>query len=152
MSNEQRIANCIYAYASAMDAGDFAEVGRLLAECAVTFAGTEGVHRGADALTGLYSSTTRRYDDGTPKTKHVTTNVAITVEGESASAGSYFTVLQAVPGHLVLQPIIAGRYADTFKNDGEFWTFETRHVTVDLMGDLSAHLTFDLEAEAPLRD
>jgi len=145
MSDEQAIANCIYAYASGMDQGDFDGVGELLGNCDVTFSGNEGVHRGANALSALYDSTTRRYDDGTPKTKHVTTNVAITVDGDQGKAASYFTVFQAVPGALALQPIIAGRYDDTFVCHEGTWRFATRQVTVDLVGNLSAHLTFDLK-------
>lgn len=145
MSDEQAIANCIYAYAAGMDLGDFDGVGELLDQCDVTFAGSTDVHRGAQALAALYGSTTRRYDDGTPKTKHVTTNVAITVDGDSGRASAYFTVLQAIPGTLALQPIIAGRYDDTFAKHDATWRFATRHVTVDLLGDLSAHLTFDLK-------
>ncbi len=145
MSDEQAIANCIYAYAAGMDLGDFDGVGELLSHCDVTFAGSDGVRRGASALSGLYASTTRRYDDGTPKTKHVTTNTAITVDGDHGKASSYFTVFQAVPGMLALQPIIAGRYDDTFLRHEGAWRFATRHVTVDLVGDLSAHLTFELK-------
>jgi hypothetical protein len=144
MSDEQAIANCIFAYASGMDRGDFDGVGELLGACDVTFEGNDGVHRGAAALSALYAATTRRYDDGTPKTKHVTTNVAIVVDGNRGSASSYFTVFQAVPGVLALQPIIAGRYDDTFARVGESWRFASRHVSVDLLGDLSAHLTFTL--------
>ncbi|MEI6701242.1 MAG: nuclear transport factor 2 family protein, partial [Actinomycetota bacterium] len=77
-------------------------------------------------------------------TKHVTTNVAVTVEGTTGRASSYFTVLQAVPGLLPLQPIIAGRYRDQFEQVDGQWRFTARHVTVDLMGDLSAHLKIEL--------
>jgi hypothetical protein len=51
------------------------------------------------------------YEDGTPRTKHVTTNVAIEVDEEAGTAvsRSYFTALQALPD-LALQPIVSGRY------------------------------------------
>ena len=46
--------------------------------------------------------------------------------------------------NLPLQPIIAGRYHDTFHCiDGEWW-FDTRIMLVDLPGDLSQHLLFEL--------
>ena len=56
------------------------------------------------------------YDDGTPRTKHVTTNVVIEVDAEAGTAvsRSYFTVLQALPD-LALQPIVSGRYQDRFE-------------------------------------
>jgi hypothetical protein len=49
---------------------------------------------------------TGRADDGTPRTKHVTTNITINVDDAAGTATSraYFTVLQALPG-LALQPI-----------------------------------------------
>ena len=55
------------------------------------------------------------YEDGTPRTKHVT-NIAIEVDAEAgtASARSYFTVLQALPD-LPLQIIVSGRYLDRFE-------------------------------------
>ena len=145
MSNEQKIANLIYTYAELMDAGDFAGVGALLSPAAVTFEGFDEVRSDAEVLTALYTATTRRYDDGTPKTKHVTTNVQIELAGTTGSARSYFTVLQAVPGVLALQPIIAGRYRDDFVEEEGVWRFSARHVIVDLMGDLSAHLLMNLD-------
>jgi len=94
----------------------------------------------------MYESTTRRYPNGTPLTKHVTTNVMVDVDesGDTATARSYFTVLQAVPGELALQPIIAGRYRDHFERADGVWRFTGRHMVVDLMGDLGHHLLFDL--------
>ena len=82
-----------------------------------------------------------RYDDGTPRTKHVTTNLAINVDEEAgtATARSYFTALQALPD-LPLQTIVAGRYHDRFeRRDGE-WRFVDRRVRTDLVGDVSRHL------------
>jgi hypothetical protein len=56
------------------------------------------------------------YDDGTPRTKHVTTNIAIEVDEDTGTAvsRSYFAVLQALPG-LPLQTIAAGRYCGRFE-------------------------------------
>ena len=81
------------------------------------------------------------YDDGTPRTKHVTTNLAIEVNEEAGTAVSraYFTVLQALPD-LALQPIASGRYLDHFERcDGE-WRFVERRVRTDLVADVSRHL------------
>jgi hypothetical protein len=99
----------------------------------------------------LYASGTRRYDDtGTPKTKHVTTNLIIEADAAvgTATCRSYFTVLQAVRGALPLQPIIAGRYHDRFVRTGDDgWRFDARHMIVDLVGDLSQHLLLDFGLE-----
>ena len=81
------------------------------------------------------------YDDGTPRTKHVTTNLGIEVDeaGGTAVARSYFTALKALPD-LPLQPIVSGRYDDRFERRGGQWRFVERRVRTDLVGDLSRHL------------
>ena len=81
------------------------------------------------------------YDDGTPRTKHVTTNVAIEVEEEAGTAvsHSYFTALQALPD-LALQAIVSGRYRDRFQRRDGQWRFVERRVRTDLVGDVSRNL------------
>ena len=96
---------------------------------------------GRDAILALYTSTTRIHPDGTPGTKHVTTNLILDIDdgAGTASARSYWTVLQAVPG-LPLQPILAGRYHDRFERDAGRWHFTERRYLVDLVGDVSHHM------------
>ena len=81
------------------------------------------------------------YDDGTPRTKHVITNVAIEVDDQAGTAvsRSYFTVLQEVP-NLALQPIVAGRYHDRFERRDGRWRFVEKRVMSELVGDVSRHL------------
>ena len=87
----------------------------------------------------------RIYEDGTPKTKHVTTNAIVDVDDDagSASSRSYYTVFQRTDA-LPLQPIICGRYHDTFHRIDGVWWFDTRIMFVDLVGDLSQHLLYEL--------
>jgi 3-phenylpropionate/cinnamic acid dioxygenase small subunit len=139
------IAELIYRYAELIDDGDFSGLGELLGGAVVTFEGNDREYRGADQIQRLYEHTTRRYPEGTPLTKHVMTNVIVT-DGEdgTASSRSYYTVFQAVPGELALQPIIAGRYRHRFEcTDGQ-WHITGFHVIVDLLGELGSHLLFDL--------
>ena len=99
------------------------------------------LNEGRDRVRQMYEASTRLYDGGTPLTKHVTTNAQVHVEGERGSARSYFTVFQATPA-LPLQPIISGRYHDTFHRLEGRWWFESRTMLVDHVGDLSHHLLF----------
>ncbi|MFG1640899.1 nuclear transport factor 2 family protein [Amycolatopsis sp. NPDC049252] len=131
------IENLIYTYASLVDAGDFAAVGSLFASG--SFVGSGGVARGSSGVTRMLQSTVILYSDGTPRTKHVTTNVSISLTGETAVSQAYFTVLQAVPD-FPLQTIAAGRYRDSFTRTSGEWHFTERAVTVDLVGDISHHL------------
>ncbi len=136
-----QIGNLIARYAELIDAGDFDAVGRLLSRAGVGGPDDSSLLTGQDALTALFTSTTRRYPDGTPGTKHVTTNLILEIDEEAgtASARSYWTVLQAVPG-LPLQPILAGRYHDRFTRDQGAWHFSERRYLVELVGDVSHHM------------
>ncbi len=140
------ITDLLFTYAERIDAGDFAAVADLFGDAEVTFEGFDQVRRGRDEVLAMYEGSTRRYDDGTPKTKHVMTNVVVAVDeaAGTATARSYFTVLQAVPGQLALQPVIAGRYRDRFDRSAGAWRFRQRHMVVDLVGELGHHMLFDL--------
>lgn len=142
MDAADAVSKLIYEYAARIDAGDFDGVAQLFAH------GTFLDFHGADAVRNCFERMVVRYDDGTPRTKHVTTNLIVDVDEArgTATARSYFTVLQGVAGS-PLQIVIAGRYADTFHRlDGEWW-FDHRIVHSDLIGDLSRHLQVDPFAE-----
>jgi 3-phenylpropionate/cinnamic acid dioxygenase small subunit len=141
-SDHDAVTELIYTYAERLDAGDFEGLADLFTHAELTTEGIDRVSRGRDQVLALYANWTRRYpDDGTPKTKHVMTNVIVDVVEEAGSAAtrSYFTVLQAVPGALALQPIVAGRYRDRFERVDGKWRFTSMHIIIDLMGDLSQH-------------
>ena len=133
------IASLIATYAEFVDGGDFAAVGLLLADA--TFTGGAGLVSGRDAIEEMLRDNVMVYDDGTPRTKHVTTNLAIDVDEEvgTAVSRSYFTVLQAL-SDLPLQPIVSGRYHDRFERHEGQWRFVERRVQSDLVGDVSRHL------------
>jgi len=135
------ITNLVHRYAELVDLGDFDGVGHLLADAEVGSEDAPGTLSGHDAVEHMFTSTTRRYPDGTPRTKHVTTNCIVEVDEEAGTGTcrSYFTVLQQVPA-LPLQPIIAGRYHDRFVREDEVWRFAERRFWIDLVGDLSQHL------------
>ncbi len=138
------IENLVYAYAERIDAGDFAGVGELFRRGRIQAA--PGILiEGAEKVQRLYEQTTRRYDDGTPRTRHLTTNVAIEVDDAAgtASARSCYMVFQQTD-EVPLQPIITGRYHDTFRRIDGAWCFDTREMFVDLVGDVSRHLLIDL--------
>ena len=61
----------------------------------------------------------------------------------TARVRSVYTVLQQAPDS-PMQTIISGRYSDTLKRIGGRWRFTERGFLVDLVGDLSRHLRFEL--------
>ncbi len=138
------IERLLYAYADAVDAGDLAAVGELFRDgrvCGETPEGPVTLAEGSAGVEAFYRSLVRLYDDGTPRTRHVTTNVTVDVDWRagSATASSSYTVFHATE-ELPLQAIIVGRYADTFRRVRGAWRFESRTMRADLTGDLSQHL------------
>lgn len=144
----REIENLLYTYAERIDAGDLDGVAELFRHGRIRTApdGSGGASfEGRDAVLGMYRAATRLYEDGTPRTRHVTTNVIVEVDedaGTGATRSSY-TVLQRTE-RLALQPIIVGRYHDTFRRIDGCWWFDTRVMLVDLVGDLSQHLLYEL--------
>lgn len=132
------IHELLYRYAELVDAGDFDGVGRLLRRG--SFAGVEG----AEAIAQLFAATTRRYPEhgNTPRTRHLVLNPIVAVDGDTAAARSTFCVVQATET-VPLQPIVVGRYRDTFAHDDDGWYFTARDVDVEHVGDVSAHLYLD---------
>ena len=145
----REIENLLHTYAERIDAGDLEGVADLFAHgriAASPEATPEQTFDGRDRVLALYRGSTRIYEDGSPHTRHVTTNSIIEVdEGTDAgSARSYYTVFQQVDD-LPLQPIISGRYHDTFQRIEGRWWFDTRIMLGDLVGDLSRHLLYKLD-------
>jgi hypothetical protein len=138
-SSYRAIETMIATYAGLVDEGDFAGVGKLLADA--TFTAAAGSVTGADAIEAMLAENVIVYDDGTPRTKHIITNVITEVDEEAGTAvcRSCFTAMQALPD-LPLQPIVCGRYDDRFERHDSQWRFVARHVRTDLVGNISHHL------------
>lgn len=143
MTDRAEIEALIFEYARRIDDGDFDGVGELFAHGSVTTLDGTVLAEGAEAVAALYASTTRRFEDGTPRSHHVTTNVVVRPDGDEATAQSYFTVFQATEG-VPLQPIVTGRYEDRFERVDGAWRFARRAMDLRLVGDVSRHLLIDL--------
>lgn len=152
MEDARHIENLIYQYAAHIDAGELEQLAALFSNAAVISNTYDTRQEGYDAVLSMYKNSTRIYPEtGTPCTKHLTTNVMVDVDpdGQHASARSYYMVFQAAPTAtppLPLQPIISGRYADTFRKRDDQWEFSEREIFIDLIGDLSAHLLYELKS------
>ena len=142
------IENLLYRYAELIDAGDYEGIGELFAHGAIADEEGNPMATGAEAVTKLYYATTRKYDNGTPRTQHILTNplVEIADDGTTATCRSRFTVLQQTDV-LPLQPIISGAYADSFENVDGTWRYTEKRMIMRLFGDLSQHLLIEVPRE-----
>lgn len=129
------ITELLYRYAELIDAGDFDGVGNLLGRG--NFMGVAG----AEAIAALFAKSTRRFPDhgNTPRTRHLVLNPIVDLDGDTAQARSTFCVVQKTDT-VPLQPIVVGRYADSFARDDAGWHFTERVADVQMVGDVSDHL------------
>jgi hypothetical protein len=139
MTSTQTIAHLVFTYAERLDAGDLPGVAASFAHATYGQAGGPSRRGDAEVLGALRAR--RVLHDGSPRTRHVITNLIIDVDesGDAARARSYFTVLQATTT-LSPRPILAGRYQDRFARVDGTWRFAERLIHVDLVGELGQHL------------
>jgi 3-phenylpropionate/cinnamic acid dioxygenase small subunit len=144
------IARLVFGYADRLDAGDLAGMAALFARATLRTASGEGAtFTGSAEVLAAFDGSVQRFEDGTPATKHVTTNLIVDADeaAGNASARSYFTVLQSRPA-LPLQPIVAGRYEDSFARDADGqWHFADRLIVIEHVGDVSQHLRMPAAGE-----
>ena len=133
------ITKLIYRYADLIDRGDLDGLSELFAHATVD-TGDGNLLHGSGPVRQMYSVVII-YPDGTPRTRHATTNLDIDVD-EGTGTGtcrSYVTVFQQTDD-FPLQPVYQNRYEDRFvRVDGE-WRFEHRLMCDHRPGDTSHHL------------
>jgi 3-phenylpropionate/cinnamic acid dioxygenase small subunit len=136
----EQIRNLLGRYCHLIDAGDFTALGKLFAAAVLIDERGRVAAKGAESATALWTGMVRRYDDGTPRTRHTTSNAVIDVrEDGTAACESSFVVLQHLDGRL--EAIASGRYRDTFACEGGTWHFTSRQFLLDHLGDVSHHMT-----------
>jgi len=141
------ITTLIYRYAECVDMADFDGLSELFAHGSIrsTSAAEQGEGMTGSQVGRFYAATNRVHEDGTLRTRHLSTNVIVDVDedADAATARSCYVVFQAT-GELPFQAIVGGRYEDRFVRPGGEWRFAERMVHVDQIGNLSQHLTLDL--------
>jgi 3-phenylpropionate/cinnamic acid dioxygenase small subunit len=138
----EAIRNLLGRYCELMDAAEWTKVGELFADAKLVGPDGKDVAEGAEAVAKLYRHGTKLYD-GSPRTRHLTSNTVIQIDGDNATARSSYVVFQGMDG-LALQPIITGRYHDGFVSPADGWRFARRQFFVDHVGDLSHHLSYEV--------
>ena len=142
-----QIENLLYRYAELIDEGRFDALGELFTHAELLDPAGAVMARGAGEAAQNFHRSTRLYpDSGTPRTKHVTTNLLVEVDeaAGTATCRSNYVVLQQTE-KVPLQPIITGRYHDRFERADGRWRCASRRYFVDQVGDLSQHLLYELQ-------
>jgi 3-phenylpropionate/cinnamic acid dioxygenase small subunit len=137
MNDAEEIVALVHRYAFLLDRGELDAVAALFEHAELSSTRTDRVRRGAAEARTIYDPVII-YDDGTPRTMHQLTNVTVDVDGDVATARSYFTVLQVTSQGL--HPILGGEYRDRFGRIEGRWQFTERVFDPRLFGDLSGHM------------
>lgn len=134
---ESEVRRLLAQYAHNLDFGNVEANAELLADA--QFKVVDESVTGKDAIAHFLRTNLQYHSDNTPRTWHAVSNVLIDIQSATeASSVCYFTVHQQTDG-LPLQPIVTGRYIDTFVlRDGE-WRFASRAVDPRLFGDIGHH-------------
>jgi 3-phenylpropionate/cinnamic acid dioxygenase small subunit len=137
-SDVEAISALVMSYAERIDAGDLDGLAALFAHATWRSSVRAEPLRGAAEVRRAYDGVLLY--DGVPGTRHMVTNLVVELEPpDRARARSTFTVFQARPD-FPLQPVICGRYHDTFERVADVWRFSDRLIVPELIGDLSRHL------------
>ena len=139
MTSREEILHLMNVYGFTIDTGDLDGFAGLFEHSAWGVEGAEPFVGKQQVLEAL--SNVRIYEDGTPRTKHVTANVDLMIDEASGAAKSqcYVTVFQQTDD-FPLQAIFSGHYFDEFERVDGTWRFKKRDMRYNLVGDLSAHL------------
>ena len=136
----EAIRNLLGTYCHVIDTGDFEALGLMFSDAVLLDDRGRLAARGAEAATALWTGMIKRYDDGTPRTRHITANpvIELSEDGLSATCRSSFLVLQQMGKRL--EVIAAGRYVDELSANEGVWRFTSRQFFLDQVGDVSQHM------------
>ncbi|MGZ0217628.1 MAG: nuclear transport factor 2 family protein [Acidimicrobiales bacterium] len=119
----------VISYTHIADFGPGSNMPDLFTEDGVWTSGAE-TYEGRQALSDFFGR-----DRGHTKSRHVASNIAITVDGDEAEGLSYFTLYRyaeekpRVPD-LDQQPVILGEYRDQYRRTSDGWRISRRQAEV----------------------
>ena len=139
------IGNLLATYCEFIDSGDLVSASKLFEHAKLKMI-TSSELQDRKALLALLQQTIILYPDGTPKTRHLVSNLIIDIDEASgtATSRSCYTVFQATE-NIPLQVIATGRYFDSFEFMDQHWRFTFREGRSDMLGNISGHLRLNAQ-------
>ena len=139
MNSQEQCLRLMNLYGFTIDTGDFDGFAELFAHGEWTMEGGASAKGKDQLLAGM--ANVRVYEDGTPRTRHTTTNIDLKIDETAGTAKSqcYMTVVQQT-SEFPLQVIFSGHYFDDFERADGVWRFKKRLIRHQLVGDMRAHV------------
>jgi 3-phenylpropionate/cinnamic acid dioxygenase small subunit len=128
LEEKDAIRELMARYCFHFDTGEFDQWLTLFTEDGAFDLGARGRFSGRESLRTFLKAIP--LTNGLPMMKHCVMNTIVDVEGERASARSYFIVVQGGDAPSIS---VAGRYEDQIVKVGGQWRFKERTVRFDLM-------------------
>jgi len=140
MSDKDEIMSLLNRYSHTVDGGDI-EGFVALFEKGEWYVEGSTPNRGSKEVFENVLSKVIIYEDGTPRTRHVNSNIELSIDEKSGTAKGqrYVTVLQQTDS-LPLQAIFSGHYYDEFVKENGEWRFAKTVIHQPFVGDMSQHL------------
>jgi 3-phenylpropionate/cinnamic acid dioxygenase small subunit len=139
VADRDDITALVHHYGELLDAGDIDGVVALFSRATWRSAATGAVLSTPEEIRGVYENIAMH--DGSPRTRHLMTNVVIEMDdGADVAAGrSTYTVLQSVGAGDPIEIVVVGRYEDRYARGPDGWHLTDRLFLVDLQADTSRH-------------
>lgn len=134
------LQNLVYRYCWHLDHGDFDAMAALFSHATVHLDPAGTFERDPAGIAAVYRTYVKIYPDGTPRTRHVTTNLILDPVSDDEVRSSSSVVVFQQADTLGLQPIIVTRNHDRFVRTQGEWRFAERSIEMNLLGNLSAHM------------
>ncbi|WP_461534913.1 nuclear transport factor 2 family protein [Spongorhabdus nitratireducens] len=140
MDSYQAVLDLVNRYSFTLDSGDLQGFTDLFAKAEWVFDGGEPAH-GSQELFDRVVFRVILYPDGTPRTRHSSTNVNIVVDEQAGTATcERYVVVYQQTDVLPLQLIYSGHYFDEFARKDNQWHFTRCEIRHPFYGDISHHL------------
>jgi SnoaL-like domain len=143
VSDYEEIVNLLHSYPELLNTGQFDAVGELFRYGSVSVVGNPNRYVGAEEVAAMYRESTVVPPTG-PDSLLYTSNLRVEIDGDTASARSYFMAFHQKPGN-VISPVVGGRYEDTLARQDGRWVWKERVMRLDLIGDLAGHLAGSID-------
>lgn len=134
MTDKEQIVALINRYSYTLDHGELESFANLFTKGEWGLEDT--IYKGKHEIMDSIMSKVILYKDKTPKTRHISTNIDLTIKNNKAIGKRYGFVIQQASDQ-PLKVIFSADYHDVFIKENDQWRFSKCHIKRTFPGDTS---------------